>query len=117
MDGVMVLADIQVKHTNMLLPHVSIEQSAKNAAACGADGIIVTGSAIGMETPIEMIEKVKKVVPVPVIAGSGVNAANIGEQLKIADGAIIGSSLKEGGIVSNPISGRLVKEVLAGLNR
>ena len=117
MDGVMVLADIQVKHTNMLLPHVSIEQSAKNAAACGADGIIVTGSAIGMETPIEMIEKVKKVVPVPVIAGRGVNAANIGEQLKIADGAIIGSSLKDGGIVSNPISGRLVKEVLAGLNR
>ena len=90
MDSVMVLADIQVKHTNMLLPHVSIEQSAKNAAACGA---------------------------VPVIAGSGVNAANIGEQLKIADGAIIGSSLKEGGIVSNPISGRLVKEVLAELNR
>ena len=93
MDSVMVLADIQVKH------------------------IIVTGSAIGIETPIEMIEKVKKVVPVPVIAGSGVNAANIGEQLKIADGAIIGSSLKEGGIVSNPISGRLVKEVLAGLDR
>ena len=117
MDSVMVLADIQVKHTNMLLPHVSIEQSAKNAAACGADGIIVTGSAIGIETPIEMIEKVKKVVPVPVIAGSGVNAANIGEQMKIADGAIIGSSLKEGGIVSNPISGRLVKEVLAGLDR
>ena len=51
------------------------------------------------------------------IAGSGVNAANIGEQMKIADGAIIGSSLKEGGIVSNPISGRLVKEVLAGLDR
>ena len=117
MDDIMVLADVQVKHTNMLLPHVTVEKSAANAADCGADAIIVTGSAIGVETPIEMIQKVKKVVSVPVIAGSGVNAHNIGQQLTIADGAIIGSSLKEGGVLSNPISGKLVKEVLAGLGR
>jgi len=103
---------VQVKHTNMLLPHVTIEQSAKNAAACGADAIIVTGSAIGVETPIQMIERVKKCVNVPVIAGSGVTAANIGVQLSLADGAIIGTSLKEGGKLSNPISGALVREVL-----
>lgn len=117
MDDIMVLADVQVKHTNMLLPQVSVVTSAKNAAACGADAIIVTGSAIGCETPIEMIERVKQVVKVPVIAGSGVNAQNIDQQLHIADGAIIGSSLKEGGIISNPISGKLVKEVLAGLKK
>lgn len=116
-DDIMVLADVQVKHTRMLLPHVTVEQSAKSAADCGADGIIVTGSAIGTETPIEMIEKAKKVVSVPVIAGSGVQANNIKEQMEIADGAIIGSSLKEGGVLSNPISGPLVKEVLAGLGR
>jgi len=111
-ENVMILADVQVKHTNMLLPHVTIEQSAKNAAACGADAIIVTGSAIGVETPIQMIERVKKCVNVPVIAGSGVTAANIGVQLSLADGAIIGTSLKEGGKLSNPISGALVREVL-----
>lgn len=114
---VLVFADIQVKHTNMLLPHIAIEQSAKSAAACGADVVIVTGSAIGVETPIEMIEKVKRVTNLPVIAGSGVNAQNIGAQLQIADGAIIGSSLKEGGVLTNPISGALVREVLAGLQK
>ena len=112
---VMVLADIQVKHTNMVLPHVTIESSAKNAAACGADGIIVTGAAIGTETPIEIIERVKKVVKIPVIAGSGVSPNNIKAQFKIADGAIVGSSLKEGGIITNPISEKLVKELLDGL--
>lgn len=117
LDDIMILADIQVKHTNMLLPHVSIESSARNAVACGADAIIVTGSSIGLETPIEMIQRVKKVVGIPVIAGSGVKAENIGEQLNIADGAIIGSSLKEGGILSNPISEKLTREVLAGLGR
>lgn len=114
---IMVLADIQVKHTNMLLPHVKIEQSAKNAADCGADAVIVTGSLIGQETPIEMIARVKKVVKIPVIAGSGVNAENIDAQLQVADGAVIGSSLKQGGILSNPIDGALVKQVLAGLGR
>lgn len=112
-DNVMVLADIQVKHTNMVLPHVSIESSARSAASCGADGIIVTGSAIGQETPIEMIERVKSVVSVPVIAGSGVKESNIAEQFKIADGAIIGSSLKEGGRLENPISAELTKRLLA----
>lgn len=117
LDHIMVLADIQVKHTNMLLPHVTPEMSARNAAACGADAIIVTGSAIGVATPIEIIQRVKQVVGIPVIAGSGVNAGNIAQQLRIADGAIIGSSLKEGGVLTNPISGPLVKEVLAGLGR
>jgi len=116
-EDIMILADVQVKHTNMVLPHVTVESSAKAAAGCGADAIIVTGSAIGVETPIEMIQKVKKVVKIPVIAGSGVKPGNINEQLHIADGAIVGSSLKEGGILSNPISYELVRELLDGLKK
>ncbi len=116
-ENIMVLGDVQVKHTNMVLPHVTVEKSAKNAADCFADAVIVTGSAVGESTPIEMIRRVKQVVNIPVIAGSGVNAKNIDQQLKIADGAIIGSSLKEGGVLTNPISAKLVNEVLAGLHR
>lgn len=115
--NIMVLADIQVKHTNMLLPHVNIVRSAKNAVDCLADAVIVTGSAIGEASPIEMIEVVKKAIKLPVIAGSGVNAENIREQLSIADGAIIGSSLKEGGILSNPVSEILVREVIDSLRK
>lgn len=114
-EDVLVLADVQVKHTNMVLPHVTVEQSAVNAAACGADAIIVTGSAIGVEPPIKTIERVKGLVRVPVIAGSGVNAGNIRAQLGIADGAIIGSSMKEGGKLANPISEKLACEVMTAL--
>jgi len=114
---IMVLADVQVKHTNMVLTHVTVESSAKAALGCGADAIIVTGSAIGMETPIEMIRKVKKVVTIPVIAGSGIKPNNINDQLSIADGAIVGSSLKIDGIISNPISYDLVRELLDGLQK
>lgn len=115
LEHVKILADVQVKHAHMLLPYITIEQSAKEAADNGADGIIVTGSVIGEETPLDMIARVKKVVKVPVLAGSGVKASNIKAQMETADGAIIGSSLKEGGILTNPVSYDLVKEVMDGL--
>lgn len=111
---VKILADVQVKHAHMLLPHITVEQSAKEAASNGADAIIVTGSEIGVETPIDMITRVKKAVTLPVLAGSGVNASNIREQMETADGAIIGSSLKKGGIL-NPIDYELVRKVMKGL--
>ncbi|XFA99069.1 BtpA/SgcQ family protein [Candidatus Izemoplasma sp. B36] len=114
-EHVKILADIQVKHTFMVNPSITIKDSAKQAVSCLADGIIVTGTSIGLETPMEMLRQVKEVVKVPVIAGSGVNANNIKEQLNLADGAIIGSSLKEGGVISNPISLELTKKVIKGL--
>lgn len=112
---VKILADVQVKHAHMLLSGITVEQSAKDAEANGADGIIVTGSAVGEETPLMIIDKVKKVVKVPVFAGSGIHASNIKEQMKIADGGIIGSSLKKDGILTNPVSYELVREVMSGL--
>ncbi len=110
--NIMILADIQVKYTHMLLPSISLEESAMNAAACGADALIVTGSASGDETPIDSIRRIKQLVSIPVIAGSGVNKNNIKEQLKIADGAIIGSALKEGGVLSNPISLSMTRDLI-----
>ena len=110
------IADVQVKHAHMMLSHITVEQSAKEAVDNGADGIIVTGTQIGEETPLDLIKRVKNVVNVPVFAGSGVKAENIKEQMQIADGAIIGSSLKEGGVLSNPISYDLVKNVLQHLH-
>ncbi|WP_213951296.1 BtpA/SgcQ family protein [Tepidanaerobacter syntrophicus] len=111
-ENVKIFADIQVKHTHMLLPTVSIEDSAKAAIDCGADAIIVTGTHIGKETPIEIIKRVKAMSSIPVLAGSGVKKENIREQLEIADGAIVGSSLKIDGIITNPVSYELTKELI-----
>ena len=115
-ENILIFADIQVKHTRPVFPGIAIEDSAKDAEACGADALIVTGSAIGTETPLELISRVKRVVKIPVFAGSGVKKENIREQFTIADGAIVGSSLKENGILENPISYALTKELLGGLS-
>lgn len=114
-EEVKILADIQVKHTHMLLPHVTIEDSAKAAEACGADAIIVTGTHIGVETPMEIIQRARKVTKLPLIVGSGVTTGNIREQLAVADGAIVGSSLKEGGVIENPVSLELARDLIKTL--
>ncbi|MDO5690620.1 MAG: BtpA/SgcQ family protein [Tissierellia bacterium] len=115
-EDVAILADIQVKHTHMLLSEVSIEDSAKNAQDCGADAVIVTGRYIGTETPMDIIRRAKKVIKLPLIVASGVKPENIKEQLNIANGAIIGSSLKIDGVLSNPISAELCQEIFDALN-
>lgn len=111
-ENIKILADIQVKYTNMLIKDVPIEQSAIIAQACGADAIIVTGTHTGSETPIELIRRAKSVVNIPVIVGSGATNLNIADQLDIADGAIIGSGLKEGGVITNPINLEKAKQVV-----
>lgn len=116
-ENVKILADIHVKHTHMVLTHISIEDSAKAAEESGADAIIVTGTHIGKETPIELIKRVKTVTRIPVIAGSGVKSENVNEQFEIADGAVIGSSLKEGGDISNPVSYDLTRELIGKIDR
>ncbi len=116
-EHVKILADVQVKHSYMLNPQITVEMSAKDAASNGADGIIVTGAVIGEETPVAMMEKVRKAVGLPIFAGSGVNHKNIHDQLQIADGCIIGSSLKKDGILTNPIDYDLVKEVIDAKNK
>ena len=97
----------------MLLPDIPIEESARNAVACGADGIIVTGLTTGAATPLELVRRTKDAVDVPVLVGSGVTADSIAEQLSVADGAIIGTSTKPGGVLSAPVEYELARKVFS----
>lgn len=110
-ENVKIFADVQVKHTHMLIKDVDIAESAQVAQSSGADAIIVTGLATGSETPIETVKRVKAAVKCPVIIGSGLNAQNAKSQLSIADAAIVGSSLKTDG----KIDGAKVRELVDSL--
>lgn len=107
-EDILIFADVQVKHTHMVIKDIDIVESAKVAQDCGADAIIVTGLATGLETPIESVIRVKNNVKCPVIIGSGINPNNIKKQLDIADGAIVGSSLK----TNNKIDINKVRELM-----
>jgi membrane complex biogenesis BtpA family protein len=102
-ESVALWADVQTKYTTNLLSQ-SLIQSALDAEAAGADALIVTGAATGQATPLEAIAEAKQAVSIPVIAGSGTTIKNVADVLAVADGAIVGSALKEGGRASNRVS-------------
>ena len=105
-------ADIHPKYSKNLIPS-SLQESAKLAQYALADSIIVTGETTGVETPLTDLENVKKVVDIPVLAGSGTNLKNVRETLEIADGVIVGSAFKEGGKIQNMVSLEKVAEFTA----
>ncbi len=112
--GVALWADIQTKYTRSLIPQ-SIERSALDAQAAGADVLIVTGAATGQATPLEVVAQVKQVAGIPVVVGSGTTAANVSEVLRIADGAIVGSALKVGGKAENEVSAEAASAFMAAV--
>lgn len=92
----LLLTDIQVKHKIMIKPR-PLAASAALAIEEGSDGLVITGRTTGAETPIEKIKEVKKNFPdFPIFVGAGVNEKNIREQFSVANGAIVGTSIKKG---------------------
>jgi predicted TIM-barrel enzyme len=59
------------------------------------EAIVTTGSGTGIETPLEKLKEYKILLGnFPLIVGAGVNLYNVKEQLKVCDGAIVGSYFK-----------------------
>lgn len=116
-EHIAVLADIQVKYSHMVVPGISIEESAVSAMMSGADAVIVTGTHTGGKTPTEEVQSVKRCVQIPVLIGSGFCEETVDEQLSVADGAIVGSACKEDGVTDNPVSRERVLTLMGKVNR
>lgn len=107
-----VYSDIHVKHGKTIYPE-RMEDAALDSVERGlADGVIVTGSSTGKEVDVERLKKVREVIEVPVIIGSGLNIDNMEKILPHADGAIVGTNFKEGGNINNPVSQEKVKSFM-----
>jgi hypothetical protein len=97
-EPVLLLADVNVKH-GAPLGGRSLEETARDAAYRGlADGLIVSGPATGLPPTPEELMRVRQAVPDrPLLVGSGLDPSNARDLLSLADGAIVGTSLKQGG--------------------
>ena len=102
--SVLILADIDVKHSAPVAPRPLSQEIEEILSRGGADGIIVTGSATGKQTAIDDLKQAKATAgSASVFAGSGVDAENVRSILQVADGAIVGTSLKQDGVTTNPV--------------
>ena len=68
------------------------------------DAILVSGAITGEAAAMSDLEEVKRALPdTPVLANTGVKHATVADTLRIADGVIVGSSLKVDGNTWNPV--------------
>lgn len=106
-------ADVQVKHGKSLA-HDSIEAEAEDAVERGlADALIVSGRATGKATSLADVRAVNDLgLRVPVYVGSGVTEENVKDVLAVADGIIVGTSLKEDGRTTSPIDRSLCRRLM-----
>jgi predicted TIM-barrel enzyme len=81
------------------------------------EAIVTTGPGTGIETPTDKLKDYKNILgDFPLIVGAGVNIRNIYSQLSVADGAIIGSYIKNGNTEA-PIDKFLVAGIVKEVDR
>lgn len=103
-DHVSVFADIKKKHaSHAITADISIEDAAHAASFFGADGLIITGAWTGRAADPAEAKAAKDASGLPVLIGSGVTESNVAEMLDVADGVIVGSSIKADGRWQNPV--------------
>jgi uncharacterized protein len=77
------------------------------------DAILVSGAITGEAAAMADLESVKKALPdTPVLANTGVKHATVADVLKVADGVIVGSSLKVDGNTWNAVDPERAKEFM-----
>ncbi|HZI32259.1 MAG TPA: BtpA/SgcQ family protein [Candidatus Binatia bacterium] len=104
-----IFADVHVKHA-VPLGNWSLEDAASDTLERGlADALIISGVGTGKAAEIGDVKRVRAACPrAKILLGSGVNVENVKTFLQVADGVIVGSSLKRDGKLANPVDARRV---------
>lgn len=115
---VRIFADVGGKHAQPLVP-VELEQTVRDLVHRGlADALVVSGPATGQATPVADVKRVRVAAPdVPLLVGSGVTPETVAELLSLADGAIVGTSVKAQGDVRRPVDPARVEKLVAAAHR
>ena len=114
---IFIMADVHTKHGTPLM-HQTIASAAEDLLArAGADGIIVTGPRTGEPPELEDIIAVSRVSgDKPVLLGSGLAPENLDNYYHHVSGFIVGSYLKKGGQINDPVDPARVRKLVARLN-
>ena len=109
--GVRIFANITPEFASPL-GNRSVFQRAKSAVVSSlVDAILIAGPMAGTEPDLSWLQEAKEAVEdaVPVLLNTGARVDNIQQFLSVAEGVIVGSSLKVDGYTWNPVDPTRVK--------
>ena len=116
--GIRIFADVDVKHSAALAERPLADEVDDTVDRGLADALVVSGAGTGKPTDLGKVRAVKAAAmavgtgATPVFLGSGVTADTIGQFLPVADGFIVGTAFKAGGVATNPVDAGRVRELM-----
>ena len=108
-EHIKILADVDKKHS-VRFPGIDLATHIEWTRFSGADALIVSGKMTGDAPDLAKVREAKRLAgDRPVMIGSGATEENVAAFLGVADGVIVGSSIKEGGRIENPVDAARVR--------
>lgn len=99
-----IFADSHVKHgSHSIMADRSITELTRDLDFFDADAVIATGQRSGDGAALEELRDIEAAVDLPVLVGSGSTPDTIGPIMQHAKGVIIGSWLKQDGVMEHPV--------------
>lgn len=100
---VAIMADVFVKHATPPQGLTLVAATDDLVERAGADAVVVSGRGTGSSTDLDQLRAVTERSRLPVYLGSGVTMDNVTSMLALADGAIVGTSIKIDGVSTNSV--------------
>lgn len=111
-DNIRVFFNVVPEFASPLGTRSPVERAHSAVVSSLADVILVSGKMAGAEAELSTIRDIKSHIDVPVLVNTGVKPENVQEYLLVADGAIVGSSLKVDGYTWNPVDSDRVRALV-----
>jgi len=103
-NNIRIFNNVVPEFANSLGTRTVAERARSAATSCLSDVILASGVMAGAVVNLDHLIEIKEAIgDVPVFVNTGANINNIETYLKVADGAIVGSSLKTDGQTWNPV--------------
>jgi membrane complex biogenesis BtpA family protein len=113
-EHIKLFADVDKKHS-VPFPGLDLETHIEWTEFYRADALIVSGRMTGDAPRLEKVRRAKEAATRPILMGSGTTEENIADFLQVADGAIVGSSLKVDGVAQNRVDVDRVQRYMAAV--
>ncbi|NCC31421.1 MAG: photosystem I assembly BtpA, partial [Chloroflexia bacterium] len=112
-ESIKIFADVDKKHS-VRFPGIDLATHIEWTRFFGADALIVSGRMTGDAPDLAKLREARQLAgTTPILLGSGTDEHNIGAFMEIADGVIVGSSIKADGAIANPVDVARVRRFVA----
>ncbi|NNJ11680.1 BtpA/SgcQ family protein [Chloroflexales bacterium ZM16-3] len=116
-EHIKIFADVDKKHS-VRFPGIDLATHMEWTNFFGADAMIISGRMTGDAPDLAKVRAARDLAAgTPILLGSGTDEHNIAAFMDVADGVIVGSSIKEGGEITNPVDIERVHRFVSAASR